>query len=74
MPREDELSDAIWSRRTAVNTTPPAEVGTGVPIAQGSMWIVGDVVLELDQRERIRTAAMDCRAMDFANSITHQQQ
>jgi len=46
---EDELRDAIWGRHGAVNTIPPAEVGVVAPIAQGSIWIIIDAVLEVEQ-------------------------
>jgi hypothetical protein len=42
-----EPRDAIWSRGTAIHTMPLTEVDAGGPVAQGSMRIVGDAVLEL---------------------------
>jgi hypothetical protein len=44
---EIELRDSIWSSGTAVHTMPMAEVDAGVPIAQGSVRITGDALLEL---------------------------
>lgn len=57
---EVELRHAPWSCRAALDATKPAEVGAGIPIAQGSKWIVGDAVLEIKQPEQIGAVAMYC--------------
>lgn len=44
---EFEPRDSIWSCGTAVHPMPMTEVDAGVPIAQGSIGIVGDAFLEL---------------------------
>jgi hypothetical protein len=71
---EAEPRDAIWSRRGAPNTIPPAEVGAHGPIAQGSIWIAGDTLLEMEQRAKILAALMNSRAMGAGNSSVTQEQ
>lgn len=67
---EIEPRDSIWSRGTAVHTMPMAEVDAGVPIAQGSMRITGDALVELKQRMKILAVVMMRRAMDFVHCMT----
>jgi hypothetical protein len=49
-------------------------VGVGAPVAQGSLWIIGDALLEVEQRVQIDAVLVDRSAMDVANSVTKQQQ
>jgi hypothetical protein len=49
-------------------------VGARVPVAQGSVWIVGDALLEMEQRAKILDALMNRRAMDVGNSYKAQEQ
>jgi protein-L-isoaspartate O-methyltransferase len=48
-------------------------VGAGVPVAQG-WWIVGDALLEVEQRAQIDAVLVDRFAMDVPHSITEQQE
>lgn len=50
---EVEPRDAPRPRLAAVDTVPTTEVDAGVPIAQGSIWIAGDALLEPEQRLQI---------------------
>jgi len=52
------------------------ERGGGAPRAQGSVPVPGDGPLEIEQRELVTAAAVDCRggAMDAIDSDEEQQQ
>jgi len=51
--------DAPWLLQGALDTIPVAEVGPGGPIAQGSVWIIGDAQLEVEQWLQIDAALMN---------------
>jgi len=71
---EVNLRDAKWSCHDAPDTIPPAEVGVGAPVAQGSFGITGDAVLEIGQRLQINVLPINYQAMNVANFIREQQQ
>ena len=55
---EVKLGDTKRWCRGAVHTTPSTEVGVVAPAAQGPSWIVGDALLEVEQRVQIKNAAI----------------
>ena len=70
---EVKLGDTKRWCRGAVHTMPSTEVGVVAPAAQGSSWIVGDALLEIEQRMQIDDATLvERRAFDVANSVVTQ--
>jgi len=54
-----EPQDAPWLLQGALDTIPVAELGPRGPIAQGSIRIDGDALLEVEQRLQIDSALMN---------------
>jgi hypothetical protein len=61
----------VASRCTSHCST--AEVGVVGPTVHDSFWIIGDIVLEIEQRVKILVVFMNRRAMNFLNSVTIQK-
>jgi hypothetical protein len=48
-------------------------VGVVGPTVHDSFWIIGDIVLEIEQRVKILVVFMNRRAMNFLHSVTIQK-
>ena len=49
-------------------------MGVAAPVAQSSVWIVGDAGPEVEQCVQIRAVLVDLCAMDIVDSIAEEQQ